>query len=143
MSRYDGLIIPRSYNEYINKTDPIAMSQALQLNGVMDDAPTENSNHPVKSGGLYTNYARVTEGSYCDQATSINDGLIQSIVTSFNSATNYSTFSGYSQNGMEGYWRGYRHAGTGEVLIITKNRILILILGSGGTIIKLRTIIRL
>ena len=34
MSRYDGLIIPRSYNEYINKTDPVAMSQALQLSGV-------------------------------------------------------------------------------------------------------------
>jgi hypothetical protein len=53
MSRYDGLIIPRSYNEYINKTDPVAMSQALQLNGVMDAAPTANSNKPAKSGGIY------------------------------------------------------------------------------------------
>ena len=54
MSRYDGLIIPRSYNEYINKTDPVAMSQALQLPNVMDSTPTENSNRPVKSGGIYT-----------------------------------------------------------------------------------------
>jgi microcystin-dependent protein len=53
MSRYDGLIIPRSYNEYINKTDPIAMSQALQLNNVMDDVPTSGSNKPVKSKGVY------------------------------------------------------------------------------------------
>lgn len=53
MSRYDGLIIPRSYNEYINKTDPVAMSQALQLNGVMDAAPTSGSNKPAKSDGIY------------------------------------------------------------------------------------------
>lgn len=54
MSRYDGLIIPRSYSEYINKTDAATLSQALQLPSVMDSTPTENSNRPVKSGGLYT-----------------------------------------------------------------------------------------
>ena len=54
MSRYDGLIIPRSYSEYINKTDAATLLQALQLSGVMDNAPTANSNHPVKSNGIYT-----------------------------------------------------------------------------------------
>ena len=54
MSRYDGLIIPRSYSEYINKTDAATLLQALQLSGVMDNAPTANSNHPTKSGGVYT-----------------------------------------------------------------------------------------
>mgnify|MGYP000194024923 CR=1 FL=1 len=54
MSRYDGLIIPRSYSEYINKTDAATLSQALQLPNVMDSTPTENSNRPVKSGGIYT-----------------------------------------------------------------------------------------
>lgn len=53
MSRYDGLIIPRSYSEYINKTDAATLSQALQLNGVMDSRPTENSNNAVRSNGLY------------------------------------------------------------------------------------------
>ena len=43
MSRYDGLIIPRSYSDYINKTDAATLSQALQLPGVMDAAPTENT----------------------------------------------------------------------------------------------------
>ena len=52
MSRYDGLIIPRSYSEYINKTDAATLLQALQLSGVMDNAPTANSNHPVKSSGI-------------------------------------------------------------------------------------------
>ena len=33
MSRYDGLIIPRSYSEYINKTDAATLLQALQLSG--------------------------------------------------------------------------------------------------------------
>ena len=54
MSRYDGLIIPRSYSDYINKTDAATLSQALQLPNVMDSTPTENSNRPVKSGGIYT-----------------------------------------------------------------------------------------
>jgi len=54
MARYDGLIIPRSYSEYINKTDAATLLQALQLSGVMDNAPTANSNHPTKSGGVYT-----------------------------------------------------------------------------------------
>ena len=54
MSRYDGLIIPRSYSEYINKTDAATLLQALQLSGVMDNAPTADSNNPVKSGGIRT-----------------------------------------------------------------------------------------
>ena len=54
MSRYDGLIIPRSYSEYINKTDAATLRQALQLPNVMDSTPTENSNRPVRSGGIYT-----------------------------------------------------------------------------------------
>ena len=53
MSRYDGLIIPRSYSEYINKTDAATLRQALQLPNVMDSTPTENSNRPVKSGGVF------------------------------------------------------------------------------------------
>jgi len=53
VSRYDGLIIPRSYSEYINKTDAATLSQALQLSGVMDAAPAEDSVKPAKSGGIY------------------------------------------------------------------------------------------
>ena len=53
MSRYDGLIIPRSYSEYINKTDAATLLQALQLSGVMDNAPTAQSTKPAKSGGIY------------------------------------------------------------------------------------------
>lgn len=53
MARYDGLIIPRSYSEYINKTDSATLQQALQLGGVLDSAPTEDSVKPIKSGGVY------------------------------------------------------------------------------------------
>ena len=52
MSRYDGLIIPRSYNEYINKTDPVAMSQALQLPGVLSGAVAAGDNKAVKSSAV-------------------------------------------------------------------------------------------
>lgn len=52
MSRYDGLIIPRSYNEYINKTDPVAMSQALQLNGVLSGTVAAGDNKAVKSSAV-------------------------------------------------------------------------------------------
>ena len=52
MSRYDGLIIPRSYSEYINKTDAATLSQALQLSGVMDNAPTAGSSNAARSNGI-------------------------------------------------------------------------------------------
>jgi hypothetical protein len=52
MSRYDGLIIPRSYSEYINKTDAATLSQALQLSGVMDNAPTAGSSKAARSNGI-------------------------------------------------------------------------------------------
>lgn len=52
MSRYDGLIIPRSYSEYINKTDAATLQQALQLSGVMDNAPTAGSSKAARSSGI-------------------------------------------------------------------------------------------
>lgn len=38
MARYDGLIIPRSYNEYISKSDAATLSQALKLGGALNSA---------------------------------------------------------------------------------------------------------
>lgn len=60
MSRYDGLIIPRSYSEYINKTDAATLQQALQLSGVLSGAVAAGDNKAVKSSAVYgalTNYA--------------------------------------------------------------------------------------
>ena len=53
MSRYDGLIIPRSYSEYINKTDAATLSQALRLSGVVQDKPAKESKNPIESGGVW------------------------------------------------------------------------------------------
>jgi hypothetical protein len=52
MSRYDGLIIPRSYSEYINKTDAATLQQALQLSGVLSNAVTERDNRAVMSDAV-------------------------------------------------------------------------------------------
>ena len=53
MSRYDGLIIPRSYNEYINKTDAATLQQALQLPGVLSTIVAAGDNKAVKSSAVY------------------------------------------------------------------------------------------
>ena len=53
MSRYDGLIIPRSYNEYINKTDAATLQQALQLSGVLSGAVAAGDNKAVTSNAVY------------------------------------------------------------------------------------------
>ena len=53
MSRYDGLIIPRSYSEYINKTDAATLQQALQLPGVLSAAVASGDNKAVKSRAVY------------------------------------------------------------------------------------------
>lgn len=52
MSRYDGLIIPRSYSEYINKTDAATLQQALQLSGVLSGAVASGDNKAVTSGAV-------------------------------------------------------------------------------------------
>ena len=52
MSRYDGLIIPRSYSEYINKTDAATLQQALQLPGVLSGAVAAGDNKAVTSNAV-------------------------------------------------------------------------------------------
>ena len=54
MSRYDGLIIPRSYSEYISKTDAATLQQALQLSGVLSGAVAAGDNKAVKSSAVAT-----------------------------------------------------------------------------------------
>ena len=53
MSKYDGLIIPRSYSEYINKTDAATLQQALQLSGVLSGAVAAGDNKAVTSNAVY------------------------------------------------------------------------------------------
>ena len=53
MSRYDGLIIPRSYSEYINKTDAATLAQALQLGGVLAQQVSAGNNAAVTSGAVF------------------------------------------------------------------------------------------
>ena len=52
MSRYDGLIIPRSYSEYINKTDAATLQQALQLPGVLSEVVAAGDNKAVTSNAV-------------------------------------------------------------------------------------------
>lgn len=64
MSRYDGLIIPRSYSEYINKTDAATLQQALQLPGVLSGAVAAGDNKAVKSSAVnnaLTNYVKKSD----------------------------------------------------------------------------------
>ena len=63
MSRYDGLIIPRSYSEYINKTDAATLQQALQLPGVLSGVVAAGDNKAVTSNavnGALANYVKNT-----------------------------------------------------------------------------------
>ena len=71
MSRYDGLIIPRSYSEYINKTDAATLQQALQLSGVLSAIVADGDNKAVKSSAVYgalTNYINKTDADTLQQA---------------------------------------------------------------------------
>lgn len=70
MSRYDGLIIPRSYSEYINKTDAATLQQALQLSGVLSGAVAAGDNKAVTSNAVYeaiTNYATKSDLAECTE----------------------------------------------------------------------------
>ena len=61
MSRYDGLIIPRSYSEYINKTDAATLQQALQLSGVLSGAVAAGDNKAVTSDAVNVALANLSE----------------------------------------------------------------------------------
>ena len=76
MSRYDGFIIPRSYSEYINKTDAATLQQALQLSGVMDNAPTAQSTKPAKSGGIFAANAVIMASSTTLSGVAISAGSV-------------------------------------------------------------------
>ena len=62
MSRYDGLIIPRSYSEYINKTDAATLQQALQLPGVLSGAVADGDNKAIKSSAVNEALASYAQG---------------------------------------------------------------------------------
>ncbi|WP_147613012.1 pyocin knob domain-containing protein [Treponema pectinovorum] len=50
MSRYNGLIIPRSYNDYINKTDGVTLKKVFQQ--VLSKTVIENDNNAVTGGAV-------------------------------------------------------------------------------------------
>ena len=79
MSRYDGLIIPRSYSEYINKTDAATLQQALQLSGVLSGAVAADDNKAVKSSAVkaaLTNYCIFKFGNNLKCNYSLLNGLV-------------------------------------------------------------------
>ena len=76
MAKYDGLIIPRSYNDYVNKSDPIGVSQALALTGVMDNAPTAQSTKPAKSGGIFAANAVIMANNKTLSGVAISAGSV-------------------------------------------------------------------
>ena len=62
MSRYDGLIIPRSYSEYLNKTDSATLSQMLQqLTGLWSHAVSAGDQKPVTSDAVNSALTNLTE----------------------------------------------------------------------------------
>lgn len=76
MAKYDGLIIPRSYNDYVNKSDTIGVLQALQLTGVMDNVPTAQSTKPAKSGGIFAANAVIMADSATLTGVAISAGSV-------------------------------------------------------------------
>ena len=83
MSRYDGLIIPRSYNEYINKSDPLTLAQALQQNNVLSEAVAAGDNKAVKSGAVYE---ALTDAATIQQALQLPGVLSGAVAAGDNKA---------------------------------------------------------
>ncbi len=78
MSRYDGLIIPRSYSEYLNKTDSATLSQMLQqLTGLWSHAVSAGDQKPVTSDAVKTEL----NANYYNKQTV--DGLINGVKVKF------------------------------------------------------------
>ena len=89
MSRYDGLIIPRSYSDYINKTDAATLQQALQLPGVLSAIVAAGDNKAVKSSAIYealNNYINKTDADTLQQALQLPGVLSGAVAAGDNKA---------------------------------------------------------
>ena len=106
MSRYDGLIIPRSYSEYINKTDAATLQQALQLPGVLSGAVAAGDNKAVTSNAV--NGALAKLANYSKKVT-LEENEIADLEKSFQKAADYSLFEGATQANHEFGWHGFKH----------------------------------
>lgn len=84
MSRYDGLIIPRSYSEYLNKTDSATLSQMLQhLTGLWSHAVSAGDQKPVTSNAVY---AALTDAATIQQALQLPGVLSGAVAAGDNKA---------------------------------------------------------
>lgn len=95
MSRYDGLIIPRSYNEYINKSDPLTLAQALQQNNVLSGAVAAGDNKAVKSGAVAAALAKYPNAKYYStvQTQALNCNNIEDRVALVTPSTGYASLN--------------------------------------------------
>ena len=102
MSRYDGLIIPRSYSEYINKTDAATLQQALQLSGVLSGAVAAGDNKAVKSSAV--NAALINNRGVLEKTVTINHGEgVHTLVTLDTNGTYLLHASGNNFGGYLGF----------------------------------------
>ena len=100
MAKYDGLIIPRSYNDYVNKSDPAGVAQALQLTGVMDNAPTAQSTKPAKSGGIFAANAVIMANNKTLSGVAISAGsVVRVLFTAALTGSNATTGLALTYNG--------------------------------------------
>lgn len=77
MAKYDGLIIPRSYSDYLNKTDGATLSQMLDsIGGTFDATPTPNSVKPARSGGIFAANAVITSDNATLTGVAISAGSV-------------------------------------------------------------------
>ena len=77
MAKYDGLIIPRSYSDYLNKTDGATLSQMLDsIGGTFDASPTPNSVKPARSGGIFAANAVIMANNKTLSGVAISAGSV-------------------------------------------------------------------
>ena len=100
MSRYDGLIIPRSYNEYINKTDPVAMAQAMQLNGVLSNAVAAGDVKAVRSSAVNTALSNRPTTTEIEANYYNKQSVDQSFLKTDNLIPNNSDLNNYKTSGV-------------------------------------------
>ena len=96
MSRYDGLIIPRSYSEYLNKTDSATLSQMLQqLTGLWSHAVSSGDNKPVTSDAVYE---ALTDAATIQQALQLPGVLSGAVAAGDNKAVTSNAVNGALAN---------------------------------------------
>lgn len=66
--------------------------------------------------------------------SSFLEQILPAIIQNYEATSQYNSFNGQTQSGVEGRWMGYRHSNYGSCIVISRGRVFVLYLSTTNNI---------